>query len=223
VVPYIRSISPRAEFTVVFIFAFGYFILGSILSLMAPPTSEPIYDDGLRSLFSYELAVFAFLAGFLWLRGWNHRKIGLKPTLGDTGMGVVLTIVAYIIYFIIWHLVVNFFPNLGQHADGLVEPNLSLSSVVFLSLINPVFEEVFVCGYVVTFLKEKHSMTFAINTSITIRLAYHLYQGAVGVINIIPLGLIFTYWYAKTGRLWPLIVAHAIFDFVALAPYVTSN
>jgi membrane protease YdiL (CAAX protease family) len=49
-----------------------------------------------------------------------------------------------------------------------------------------------------------------------IRLGYHLYQGPFGVVAIVPLGLILAYWYAKNGKLWPLIVAHAAIDLVGL-------
>jgi len=52
-----------------------------------------------------------------------------------------------------------------------------------------------------------------------LRLSYHLYQGAQGVVSIVPLGLVFTLWFARTGQLWPVIVAHAIFDFAALVPF----
>jgi uncharacterized protein len=34
-------------------------------------------------------------------------------------------------------------------------------------------------------------------------------------------GLISSYWYAPSGRRWPVIVAHAALDFAALFPYVT--
>jgi membrane protease YdiL (CAAX protease family) len=49
------------------------------------------------------------------------------------------------------------------------------------------------------------------------RVFYHFYQGAVGVVGIAPLALLFAYGFARTGRLWPLIVAHALTDFWALA------
>jgi len=38
----------------------------------------------------------------------------------------------------------------------------------------------------------------------------------------VPFGLILTYWYARRGRLWPLIVAHVVFDFFPLLPYAKS-
>ena len=69
--------------------------------------------------------------------------------------------------------------------------------MVAVSAINPVFEEVFV--------------------SAGIRVFHHFYQGAVGVVGVAPLALLYAYWFARTGRLWPLIVAHALTDFTALA------
>ncbi len=49
-----------------------------------------------------------------------------------------------------------------------------------------------------------------------LRLAYHLYQGAFRLFGIIAFSAIFTLWFAKKGRLWPLIIAHAIIDFTGL-------
>lgn len=98
-------------------------------------------------------------------------------------------------------------------------PGISLATVLAVSLLNPIFEEVFVCGYVIAALKNTRSIPFSINTSVGIRLTYHLYQGTVGLISIIPLGLVFAYWFAKTGRLWPLVIAHGIFDFAGLVVY----
>jgi len=91
--------------------------------------------------------------------------------------------------------------------------------VVGVSVINAAFEEIFVSGYVITALKPLRGPTFALNVSVAIRVLYHLYQGQLGVLSVLPLGLIFAYWYVRTGRLWPLVVAHAIADIVALAAY----
>lgn len=60
----------------------------------------------------------------------------------------------------------------------------------------------------------------AVAISVAIRVSYHLYQGIPGLIAVVPMGLLFGIWYARTRQLWPLIVAHAIFDFVGLAPRV---
>ncbi|WP_258078145.1 CPBP family intramembrane glutamic endopeptidase [Xanthomonas axonopodis pv. vasculorum] len=56
-----------------------------------------------------------------------------------------------------------------------------------ISLINPIFEEVFVCGYVIGALESRHGRAFAVNVSVAIRTSYHLYQGPIGAINILML------------------------------------
>ena len=57
----------------------------------------------------------------------------------------------------------------------------------------------------------------ALNMSVALRLAYHLYQGPVGVVSIVPMGLILGFAYMRWKRLWPLVIAHGLMDFVALA------
>lgn len=61
------------------------------------------------------------------------------------------------------------------------------------------------------------SVATAVNISAAIRLSYHLYQGVAGVLSVVPMGLLFAIWFARTRQLWPLIVAHAIVDFIGLA------
>ncbi|MGH6754620.1 MAG: CPBP family intramembrane glutamic endopeptidase [Pseudoxanthomonas sp.] len=48
---------------------------------------------------------------------------------------------------------------------------------------------------------------------------YPLYQGPVGAISLILVGLILGWWFARTGRLWPAIIAHGPMDLLALTAY----
>lgn len=84
---------------------------------------------------------------------------------------------------------------------------------------NPIFEETFLCGYVVTSLTPVRSSATAVSASVGIRALYHLYQGPLAAVGIIPVGLVFTWYFARTHRLWPLVVAHAVLDFLGLVPY----
>lgn len=216
---YVKAISLRAEFSIVVLIAFGYFIVGSLLSIINPSPNAPISEVHLRSLLIYESVVMLTLWKFLSLRGWKLRQVGLVPAVRETIIGLGLAIVAYVTYAVIWAVSSRLVPGLEEQAGSLVAPSLSLVTVLIVSVLNPVFEELFVCGYVIAVLKKSRSISFAVNVSVGIRLAYHLYQGAVGVVSIIPLGFIFAYWFAKTGRLWPVVVAHGIFDFLGLVAY----
>ncbi len=96
---------------------------------------------------------------------------------------------------------------------------IGLPTIFAVSLLNPVFEEVFACAFVVSSLKDRRGFWFAVNASIAIRLSYHLYQGPAGIVSIIPFGFLFAFWYARTGRLWPIIIAHAMYDLLGLMSY----
>lgn len=217
---FVRSITARTEFFIVIGGAFGYLLLGNILSLFLPKGNAPISESQLQSLLVYESLLFIALGGFLLLRGWKIQQIGFPPKIKDAATGIGLAILAYAFYTIIWIAFSGFIPGIREQAAGLVTPNLSLITVLTVSVVNSIFEEVFVCGYVIAALKKSRSDSFAINVSIAIRLAYHLYQGPVAVISIIPLGLVFAHWFAKTHRIGPVVVAHGLFDFIGLVAYV---
>lgn len=218
------------EVLIVLLFAFGPTVPGSLAALFDPESlarraAPPITNSALLRTSIHEVLVFVMLAAFLWVRGWRPQRLGLKPTLKDSAMGAALAVANYVAYVTLWLIVVNLWPRIGQIGASmhLVGPGLRLTNIVLISIVNPLFEEVFVCGYVVTALQPRLGMATAVNISAGIRVFYHLYQGAIGVIGIVPMGLIFGYWFGRTGRLWPLIVAHAVGDVAGLIPYVASS
>jgi uncharacterized protein len=217
---YIREMSSRAELTIVVVVAFGWFMFASVVALFSSRTSQPISEVGLRGLLVYELVLLVFLGFFLRLRGWSFARLGLAPTLRDTAVGVVLAIAAEAAFYAMWYLFGWSAPGAGETAQRLVAPNLTIATVLTVSVVNALFEEMFVCGYIVTALSKTRSVLFAVNMSIAIRASYHLYQGALGVITIVPIGLLFAHWYAGTRRLWPLVVAHALIDILSLSFYI---
>lgn len=216
---YLKDLSLRAEFLIVVLAAFGYFMVGSLLSIGNPSPAAPISEAGLQFLVIYELVVVLSLWKFLSLRGWTLRQLGVAPSVRDTLIGLGLAFVVYITYVIIGSVASRFVPGLEEQASRLVAPDLSLTTVLVVSALNPLFEELFVCGYVIAALTKSRNVSFAVNASVAIRLAYHLYQGGVGVISIVPMGVIFAYWFVRTGRLWPVVVAHGILDFAGLVAY----
>jgi membrane protease YdiL (CAAX protease family) len=52
-----------------------------------------------------------------------------------------------------------------------------------------------------------------------LRGAYHLYQGFGAGLGNIAMGLVFGYAWQRTGRLWPLVIAHGLIDTVAFVGY----
>jgi len=178
---------------------------------------EMLYD------WTGRLKLLGVLGSFLSLRGWTPRRLGLAPFGRWSAIaGPGLALLAYLAYAATWLAVGPLLPHAAARASTLVAPGLSWAAVALVSTINPLFEEVFVAGYLVTALKQRNKAWLAVAVSVAVRVTYHLYQGALGVVMALPMGLVFTVAFARYGRLWPLVIAHALLDFAGLAFYVSG-
>lgn len=218
---YLRALSSRAEFLIVVLGAFGLLILSNLLVLMNPEfvaDVPPIDNAQLNSLVAHELVVLVVLGTFLRFRGWTAEKLGISADMRDTVIGVGLMAVTFAATQLMELLAGHFAPEQLEAARRFeqIGSPLSFITVAAVCIVNPIFEELFVCAYVISALREKRGATFAMNVSIGLRVTYHLYTGLVGVLLIAPVALLFAYWYVRSGRLWPLIVAHGLLDFIAL-------
>ena len=55
--------------------------------------------------------------------------------------------------------------------------------------------------------------------SAVLRGAYHLYQGFGGGLGNLVMGVVYGRFFQVTGRVWPLVIAHAVIDVVAFIGY----
>jgi membrane protease YdiL (CAAX protease family) len=220
---FLSRLSPNTEFLIVTGIAFGPFLLAEVLSLAVPRSGPHHSSQSLQFLAVQELALGALLLWFLRARAWVLRDLGLTEDapLRDVAAGGLVFVAVYFVWFLIWDLAAAVSPDLimsmiktGGNVVGAHIPPLTSVTV---SVVNGMFEELFVVGYVMSALARlQKSPWFCINISTGIRLAYHLYQGPLGVLSVVPTGLIFAFWFARTKRLWPLIGAHILMDTVAL-------
>jgi membrane protease YdiL (CAAX protease family) len=226
----IRNLSAETELVLVLLMAFGYTVPVSLAALLSPESlahraSPPITNGHLQVTVLYELVILAILALFLSARGWTPERLGVRPTVRDSVQGIGICVGYYVFYCVLVIALASVWPTFARLAMSthLVASGLDWPTVTAVSVINPIFEEVFVCAYVVTALKDRFGITTAVNVSAGIRVFYHFYQGALGVVGIAPMALLFAYWFARTGRLWPLIVAHALTDFAGLAASISTG
>jgi membrane protease YdiL (CAAX protease family) len=218
---FLKALSGRAEFLIVVLGAFGLFLLSNLVLLLDPSAISavpPITNDQLQQTVYYEIVALSVLGAFLRARKWTFERLGIGADLRDTIIGVGLMVLVYVISAVIQTIAASVAPSIVETAAKVLrlgEP-LGLGTVAVTSLVNSVFEEVFVCAYVIAALREKRGVAVAVNVSVALRVTYHLYQGALGALTIAPIGLLFAYWYVRSGRLWPVIVAHALLDFIGL-------
>jgi len=106
-------------------------------------------------------------------------------------------------------------------ASGLDAYWWTIPVLILAAVQNSLLEEVVMVGYLMTRLRDLGWATPAIIfSSAALRGSYHLYQGIGPGLGNFVMGLIFGYWFHRTGRVAPLIVAHAILDIVAFVGYV---
>lgn len=104
--------------------------------------------------------------------------------------------------------------------SGLHDYWWSLPILVAAAVQNAVLEEVVGIGYLMTRLKQfAWSTPAAIVASAAVRGSYHLYQGFGAGLGNFVMGLLFGYWFHRSRRVLPLIIAHAILDIVAFVGY----
>jgi len=217
----IRRLPVGVEFLVVVTWAFGLPIFSSIMSLGTPGTeSVPVFNNAqLLGIIIFEVIQLAFLAWFLRIRGWTLEKFGLSFSWRGTAGGIVLLALTYAVTLgaqAIAQIIFNYDIAAAIARAPKVDPELSMQLVFLVSVVNGIFEELFVAGYIITALTERRGMWVAINASVVVRLLYHLYQGPIGVLTIVPMGLLYGYVYSRTRQLWPLVVAHVLVDMIGL-------
>lgn len=212
----VRRLPVGVEFLIVVSLAFGQFIFSSIMAMGMPELST-YTNHALLSVLITELLQFAFLAWFLYLRGWTPEKFGLRVTVRTTVGGVLLALgTLALMVFVQVVGSVGLDMAAAQKLYPKVAPQLDLQLVFFTSVVNGAYEELFVAGYVITVLASVRGIWTAVNVSTGVRLLYHLYQGTLGVITIVPMGLLYAYVFVRTKQLWPLIFAHILIDIFGL-------
>lgn len=159
----------------------------------------------------------------LWRSGIGPSAIGLGRLRWRTdvpaglGLAALIGIPGLVLY-------------LAARAMGLnaqVEPSALHNSwwripvLVLAAFANGFAEEVIVVGYLITRLRQLGwTQPRSILASGVLRCLYHLYQGFGAGLGNLVMGVIFGYAWCRTGRLWPLVIAHGLIDTVAFVGYV---
>ncbi|QWP74744.1 CPBP family intramembrane metalloprotease [Lysobacter sp. K5869] len=218
---WIKSLSDRSEFVGVLVLAFGLPVLSSLSAAFSPQPAggpQPVDPNWLAGVLCMEIPILAMIGLFLRERGWTWDRLGPPPSWRDVLPGLSLTLGTALLFWVLQAVAASVGLPTPPPAEALpVQAGMSWGLVLAASAVNGFYEEALVCGYLISAMRDKRSMWTAIHLSTAIRVAYHLYQGEVGVISIVPMGLAYAWLYAVTGRLWPLVLAHAALDVWALS------
>jgi membrane protease YdiL (CAAX protease family) len=170
-----------------------------------------------------ELALIAFWRSRL--RGrWTARMISARWRPSDALHAILLVLVTQLVYRLSFVAVaVVDRPLAVEIARYRVLGPLSLWIAVAAALVNPVFEEILYFGFTANLVRRRFGYRSALWSAVLIRLVMHAYQGPLALVAILPLGMIWTLYYLRTGRLWPIVVAHVIFDLAALGSIASKS
>jgi uncharacterized protein len=158
----------------------------------------------------------------LWRSGLSPARVGLarlqwRPDLlGGIGLAALIGLPGLGFYLAARALRIN----ASVIPSGLSDTWWRVPMLVLIAFADGWAEETIVVGYLLTRLGQLGvSARSALVWSSLLRGSYHLYQGFGAGLGNLAMGLVFGYVWQRTGRLWPLVVAHGLIDTVAFVGY----
>lgn len=110
--------------------------------------------------------------------------------------------------------------NTSIAAANLADVWWAIPVLVLAAIQNAVLEEVVMVGYLFTRWRQVGwSPWVVIVTSALVRGTYHLYQGFGGFVGNAAMGVLLGWYYTRTRRVMPLVIAHTLLDVVAFVGY----
>lgn len=226
------------ELILVGVLTFGFSAVYAVLSLaenaltagigdttvaLNPVSSSVAAIDVIRQSMSVVrlLAIGGLGAYLLWRSGIGLRRIGLgRPARADLPPAAVLAAIIGLPGLAL----VAFSQAMGWNSQLVAAPDDGLwwriPVLAMKAFGNGFAEEVVVVGYFMTRLRQLGvGERGALASSALLRGGYHLYQGVGAGAGNLVMGLVYGRWYQATGRLWPLVLAHALIDTVAFIGY----
>jgi membrane protease YdiL (CAAX protease family) len=184
-------------------------------------------DLGLNLAVAFQLVAWGALGVYLlWRSGFGPAQIGLgrvrwRPdVLGGLGLAALIGLPGLGLYVAARAL------GLSAHVEPveLYDTWWRIPVLLFTAFANGWAEEVIVVAFLLTRLRQlRVNPVTALLASSLLRGAYHLYQGFSAGLGNVVMGLVFAYVWRRTGRLWPLIIAHGIIDSVAYVGYALAS
>lgn len=220
---FLVRLSPVTEFLFVIGFCLGPAIFEAFRVLFGRVSLAGRFDDlHFLSMCVFEAITMAVVASVLRIRGWSRDDVPVEPSIGSTLRGFGLLASALVAYWVLTILVVGIAGPEVFAAVPAFESTASVPAAALISIVNPIFEEAIVVGYVFRSLRDQPPQ-LVIAISAMLRTSYHVYQGPLAFVSILPMGLVFAIAYGRRRNLWPLVVAHGVQDFTALLYYTTSS
>jgi membrane protease YdiL (CAAX protease family) len=197
------------------------------VALNAPAAEVGLIDLAFQLTRVLQLVGWGALGAYLLLRaGFAMRDIGLdrrrpgRDALGAGGLAALIGIPGLGLYLFARAIGVSVTIAPTTLDDTWWRVPVLLASAAA----NSWAEEVVMVAYLITRLRQ---LGWSENRSLLVqallRGCYHLYQGLGGFVGNIVMGLVFGRVWQRTNRLWMLVGAHALIDWVAFLGYAALS
>lgn len=205
----------------------GAFLNALYILINGPNAAPHISNAGWLTGIVQEVAGLLLLAYVLSRRSLRFKYLGLRWSLRDVGVGLLVASVSFAAYLLgstVVHLLhYGLYGSLAKGSSGsdfFAHP--SIAAIPF-SLLNPFFEELIVRAYLMTEVSDlTGSSTLAVVASVAVQFSYHLYYGWAGAISLSFQFLVFALYYMRSRRALPIIVAHGCSTYTAWLVYGRS-
>lgn len=199
---------------------------GQVVALNPRRSPFDLIDLGLNLAWVFQLLAWGALVLYLlWRSGFGPATIGLgrprwRPDLlGGLGLAALIGVPGLALYQIARLLGLN----ASVEPAELYDTWWRIPVLLLTAFANGWAEELVVVGFLMTRARQLSlSPVTAVLASSVLRGLYHLYQGFGAGLGNLAMGLVFGYVYVRTGRPWPLVIAHALIDAVAFVGYALA-
>ena len=183
--------------------------------------SGPAYTNrGLWMVVALEIAFGTIALAVLRRRQWTWSTVSEPPTWGDLGRALLLYIATLLLFrfgLAIQELVVSAAKWVPREPLSSERP--AVTTILALVVVNPLYEEGLWLAYILNGPGRRHERT-GIALSLACRTSMHLYQGWSALFGIAPIGLMLAWYYTRSRRLLPPVLAHSMLNLVSSLPYV---
>jgi len=175
-------------------------------------------DQNLLLSLALQVIIAGLLLVYLYRRQWRPLDVAGAPELEDLGRGLALWLgLVGIFYLAVLALYMIAPAAVLVLRTRAITGVISAPMVVAGAVLDPIFEEFLWLGYAIPALGNRFGIRTACVASVVLRVAAHAYQGRLALLTILPVAVLMTFYFVKTGRLWPIIVAHIVQDAIALS------
>ncbi|MDK8896830.1 CPBP family intramembrane glutamic endopeptidase [Corynebacterium sp. MSK004] len=138
-----------------------------------------------------------------------------RDGLHGAALAAVIGLPGLALYYIALH-----FGWTKEVVPGAFDTWIEIPVLLIKSFANAWAEELVVVYWLMTRLKQSGwALPATLAASSILRGSYHLYQGVSAGFGNIIMGVVYGWYFHRTGKVWPLVIAHFLIDAIAFVGY----